>query len=129
MAKYAPGASFIPPYIPGGGKSYRVSGSSYMPIEEAKELLDVDIIKFENTLNDFLFDNNIKLNRNQFDALVSFSYQYGENWWTKEGKKLPELIIEGKGTYDEEKVREVFALHVDKERRAKEAEVFINGYK
>ena len=126
--KYAPGASLMPEVIPNNGRSYKVPDSSYMPIEEAKELLAADIEKFENAVNDFLFENNVKLNRNQFDALVSFTYQYGENWWGKEEKKMPEFISEGKGTYDEEEVRRVFALHDNKERRAKEAEVFINGY-
>ncbi|MBD5550551.1 MAG: hypothetical protein HDQ96_05150 [Lachnospiraceae bacterium] len=32
------------------------------------------------------------------------------------------------GEFRPDKVREVFALHDDKERRAKEAEIFINGY-
>jgi len=32
------------------------------------------------------------------------------------------------GNFSPEKVRETFEKHDDKERRAKEAEVFINGY-
>ena len=36
--KYAPGVSFVPPYIPDNGVSYKVSGSTYMPIDEAKNL-------------------------------------------------------------------------------------------
>ncbi|MDE6950423.1 MAG: hypothetical protein K2P64_05855, partial [Lachnospiraceae bacterium] len=127
--KYAFGAIFKPEKVPNDGVPYKVPDSSYMPIEEAKKLMMPDIEKCETALNDFLLKNGIKLNQNQFDALISFSYQYGENWWTKEEKKLPEFLLGGKGTYDEEEVRRVFALHDNKDRRAIEAEVFINGYK
>ena len=82
----------------------------------------------EDAVNDFLDKNNVKLNQHQFDALVSFTHQYGENWWTKTPEKvLPKFIRQGNGSYTEADVRSTFALHDDPKRRAVEAEVFING--
>ena len=126
--KYAPGVSFVPPYIPDNGVSYKVSGSTYMPIDEAKNLFRSDLQGAETALNEFLAANSIQLEQNQFDALISFTHQYGAGWWKKEDKKMPTFIREGKGEYDAEEVRNVFKLHDDEKRRAAEAEVFINGY-
>lgn len=126
--KYAPGVSFVPPYIQDNGVSYKVSGSTYMPIDEAKNLFRSDLQEAETALNEFLAANSIQLEQNQFDALISFTHQYGAGWWKKEDKKMPTFIREGKGEYDAEEVRNVFKLHDDEKRRAAEAEVFINGY-
>ena len=119
--RYAFGASFTPPYVSNEGTSYKVSGSSYMPIEEVKELYAIDLKEDEEAVNSFLSTYDIKLSQNQFDALVSFTHQYSTGWWTREPEKqLPKFIREGKGTYEEE-VRRIFALHDDKKRRAIEA--------
>lgn len=83
----------------------------------------------QDAVNDFLEKNKIVLTQNQFDALVSFTFQYGENWWTKTPeKKLPQFIREGNGIYEPEEVEEIFGLHDSPSRRAIEAEVFIYGY-
>ena len=87
------------------------------------------VIEYENAVSNFLELHQITLQQHQFDALVSFTYQYGPNWWTQvPEKKLPELIRTGKGVYDPAEVIRVFLLHDDPDRRRKEAEVFINGY-
>ena len=74
------------------------------------------------------------LQQHQFDALVSFTYQYGQDWWTQKDeygelrRELPKFIRNGKGVYEPMEVMKVFLLHDYKARRTKEAEVFINGY-
>ncbi len=88
--KYAPDVSFVPPYIPDNGVSYKVSGSTYMPIDEAKNLFRSDLQEAETALNEFLAANSIQLEQNQFDALISFAHQYGEYWWKQE-KNYPNL--------------------------------------
>jgi len=109
--------------------SYVVRNSSYISLQKADDLLSEDLKSAEDAVNDFLDNNNVKLNQHQFDALVSFTHQYGENWWTKTPEKvLPKFIRQGNGNYAEADVRNTFALHDDPKRRAVEAEVFINGY-
>lgn len=89
----------------------------------------IDLKGDEEVVNSFLSTYDIKLSQNQFDALVSFTHQYSTGWWRKgPEKQLPKFIRGGKGTYEEEEVRRIFALHDDKKRRAIEAEAFINGY-
>ena len=92
---------------------------------EAIELLKSDLKRFEDVVNKSI---KYPIEQNQFDALISFTHQYGAGWWKKEDKKMPTFIREGKGEYDAEEVRNVFKLHDDEKRRAAEAEVFINGY-
>jgi GH24 family phage-related lysozyme (muramidase) len=70
----------------------------------------------------------IKLNQHQFDVLVSFLYNYGENWLTVETRVMPAFIIKGNGVYNPEEVMEVFLKHENRDRRRREAGVFINGY-
>lgn len=124
---YILNADFTPNYIPSNGAPYRVENAELVPIDTAEKLLKEDLEVAEDAVNAFLNNNGILLNQAQFDVLVSFTHQYGANWWSKEPeKKLPLFIKEG--DYSPEKVREVFGLHDDKTRRAKEAEVFINGY-
>ena len=126
---YVPNASFTPPYIPSNGVPYKVSRSSYMPMDEAIKIYKEKLSEYEDAVNDFLKNNGeIMLEQHQFDALVSFTYQYGKNWWTKD-KVMPNFIREGNGVYDSDKVREIFGMHDNPSRRAIEAEVFINGHK
>lgn len=125
---YAPGAPFEPSDIPAGGISYKVPGSSYLPMELVYEIYMRDLDEFIIALNTFLADNNIELTQYQFDALVSFTHQYRKEWWGMEDKLLPNFIKDGNGTYDPDETMEVFLAHDDKKRRKKEAELFIYGY-
>ena len=124
---YISNANFTPEYIPSDGAAYRVENAKLVPINMAEDILKEDLRVAENAVNAFLQKNGILLEQAQFDALVSFTHQYGANWWSIEPeKKLPIFIKEG--DYSPDKVREVFGLHDSKTRRAKEAEIFINGY-
>lgn len=125
--KYAHGAPILPQYVPSNGITYRVPESSYMPIAEARALYEATVPEYERAVREFLEKNSITLTQNQFDALVSFTYNYGSNWWNLD-KVMPNFIREGNGVYDPDRVREVFAMHDNPARRAVEAEIFINGY-
>lgn len=124
---YAYGADIIPDVISINGTPVKVENSTSVPIDVVDKLFREDIKKGEEVVNTFLYNNNIKLQQHQFDALVSFTHQYGISWWEMD-KVLPNFIKKGEGTYNPEDVRDVFLMHSDKERRAVEAEVFINGY-
>lgn len=128
MEMYAPGASFTPPYIPENGASYRVPGSSYIPMQLAEDIYGRDLDEAIMALNNFLKNDDIRLTQYQFDALVSFTYNYGTDWWGREDKKMPNFIRDGCGSYDPDEVMEVFLEHDNKERRRQEAELFNNGY-
>ena len=61
-----------------------------MPIDEAKNLFRSDLQEAETALNEFLAANSIQLEQNQFDALISFTHQYGKDRWKQE-KNYPNL--------------------------------------
>ena len=65
------GSTFHP-----NGKKVSLSDSSITK-EQAKEYLAHDLKKEEDNLNTFLKTLNIKLNENQFSALISFAYNLG----------------------------------------------------
>ena len=48
--------------------------------EEAVELLHQELAGFENTVNSFASKYGLTFTQNEFDALVSFSYNCGGNW-------------------------------------------------
>jgi GH24 family phage-related lysozyme (muramidase) len=130
--KYAPNAPFIPTDIPSNGVSRRVPGSKYMPLDVCWELLGITVISFENALNRFLEANSITLKQHQFDAMISFSYQYGEHWWILD-KEMPKFLK--RGDFSPEETMRVFLLHVPRgeadpnyNRRMAEANLFLYGY-
>lgn len=45
-------------------------------------------------INKFLMQNNIKCRQNQFDALVSFSYNLGSSWAFKSGNELRNILLD-----------------------------------
>jgi GH24 family phage-related lysozyme (muramidase) len=119
---YISNANFTPEYIPSDGVAYRVENAKLVPINVAEGILKEDLRVAENAVNTFLQKNGILLDQAQFDVLVSFTHQYGPNWWSIEPeKKLPIFIKEG--DYSPDKVRDVFGLHDSKTRRAKELPV------
>lgn len=50
--------------------------------EQAEELLCGKLAKYENTLNEFFAKNSIIPTQGQFDALLSFTYNFGTSWLT-----------------------------------------------
>lgn len=51
--------------------------------EYAEELLRGELDYFEKEVNDFIKEKNLTVTQNQYDALVSFSYNCGANWTTE----------------------------------------------
>lgn len=48
--------------------------------EKASELLVQQLQSYINEVREFVTENNVKVNQNQFDALVSFTYNCGGSW-------------------------------------------------
>ena len=55
-----------------------------IPESEAEELLRDYISSFESSLNSFVSKNSLSLSQNQFDALLSFTYNIGSGWMNSE---------------------------------------------
>ncbi len=49
--------------------------------------------EYISAVNNFLIDSKVKFNQNQFDALVSFSYNLGISWMKNSNNYLRELIL------------------------------------
>lgn len=108
---------------------YRVAGSSAMYLAEAMSLYREDLANSQSAVNGFLKTYNISLKQHQFDMLVSFSHNYGDNWWTITPEKvLHKFIREGKGNYNPNDVIRIFEMHDNPDRRTQEANIFNNGY-
>ena len=101
---------------------------------EAETLLRSAIVKYELYVNSFLSDNNIDLNQNQYDALVSFTYNLGNIWGND--FTLKTYLINGISNYTDDQIKAAFGEFVSAggevlsglvARRNKEAEFFLAG--
>ena len=63
--------------------------------KQATELLKQYLNSFEDDVNAFIDANNLKLNQQQFDALVSFTYNLGPSWMSTSGGVLREAVTSG----------------------------------
>jgi len=61
----------------GYGHTGLVEAGSKITNKEAETLLIQDVERFEKKLNDIIIKYSLKLNQNQFDALISFCYNLG----------------------------------------------------
>lgn len=107
--------------------------------EEAHVILLSDIqIARKASLDQFLKENNIKLNQYQYDALLSFTINMGEYIWDEEqvgskGESIRKALIEGgrQGYFSSQKMEEVFVLYQSggllRDRRLREANLFNEG--
>ena len=104
-----------------------------IPVEDAEALLQEQLAKFEKSVNDYARKNGLKLSQNQFDALVSFTYNLGSGTLTKSSSALGNAILSG--AKDNELI---FAFSIYcmaggefmpglMRRRLAEANMFING--
>ena len=89
--------------------------------EQAELFLKTDLIKFEKAVN----DTGIKLNQNQFDALVSFAFNCGAGNLKKlvKGRSLPE-IADAMLSYNKAKGKILPGLM---NRRKAERELFVSN--
>ena len=76
-----------------------------MTDEDAKKKFEEYIRETENILAEFLQDNNLVASQQQFDALVSFSYNVGNRVWKnkeyEDTREIVKNILLGQATIDE----------------------------
>ena len=77
---------------------------------EADRLLRDKIGTYMNGLNNFLSSYDLYVNQNQYDALLSFTYNLGQNIWTRSASSftLKRLLING--NYTAEEIDEAFYM-------------------
>lgn len=61
--------------------------------EKAKEFLKNDIKAAADAINEFMEENKIQLSQNQFDALVSFTFNVGSAWTKNKSSETRNDII------------------------------------
>ena len=117
-----------------GGTSVEIGGQYYSSLteEQATALLSEDLSNvFEPNLNDFLYENNIVLTQEQYDACIMDSFQKGQNIWGNSEYVISNYILScNYGSYNE--CLAAFLGETENEglinRRTKEANIFYNGY-
>ena len=103
---------------------------------QAESMLKSDLVRFEGYVNTFLNKNNITINQNQFDALVSFTYNVGNVWVSYNTFQLKTYLINGVSNYNGDQITTAFTnwnksggvvLDGLTRRRKAEAALFLNG--
>lgn len=104
---------------------------------QADALLREDIARFERSVNSFIDRNSLKLNQNQFDALISFTYNVGSSWMNDTEGAFRKAVVNGStgseflyaitrwcvaGTGDNKAVQPGLV-----KRRLAEANLYLNG--
>ena len=101
---------------------------------EAETLLRSAVVKYEIYLNKFLYEKSISLNQNQYDALVSFTYNLGNIW--DSSFTLRTYLINGISNYTSAQIKSAFGEKVYVSgvvnqglvnRRNSEAELFLTS--
>ena len=62
---------------------------------EADTLMRAYIAKLETNLRNFIKNNGLTLTQNEFDALISFSYNVGSNWMYDKTQLITSSVING----------------------------------
>ena len=62
---------------------------------EADELMRAHVATLEKNLQKFIKNNDLVLNQNQFDALISFSYNVGSSWMNDKNQLITSSVING----------------------------------
>ena len=105
-------------------------------IEEAEIMFEEDLLKYENYVDTFLNNYGISVNQSQYDALVSFTYNVGNQWKATETFQLKTYLINGVSNYTDEQITTAFTnwnksggkvLAGLTRRRKAEAEMFLHG--
>lgn len=105
--------------------------------EEAQKLFDKDVEKMITTsFESFLKRYNIQLTQHQFDAMLSFTFNMGENIWSDNPDSSAEIMKNFliKGDYSEEATRKAFSMYMGSKandghiaRRNDEINMFLYG--
>lgn len=98
---------------------------------EAQALLEDMLADFENTVNNFASKNSLALSQQQFDALVSFTYNCGGAWTTNSTSTINKAVREGwtgsKFVYAITLYSTASGDYILMNRRLAEANVYLNG--
>ncbi|MBR5516271.1 MAG: S-layer homology domain-containing protein [Clostridia bacterium] len=103
---------------------------------EASALILATMPSYEANLDSFLTKYNIKVSQKQYDALVSFTYNFGNPWVRWDEFDLKTILINGAHRSTPEAIKNAFGQFVKAggnvlpglvSRRAREAELFIEG--
>ena len=103
---------------------------------KAEELLRAELDKYAKKINEFADTNKLKLSQNQFDALLSFTYNIGPNWMNNTSDIRTAVIKGSTGndflfaitrwcTAGTDGEKQILKALVD--RRLMEANVYLNG--
>lgn len=101
---------------------------------EAAALLAKKMASYEEKLDSFLTQYGIKVNQNQYDALVSLTYNLGNPWKKYDEFDLKTILINGAEKYSAQQIKDAFAVFCKAggqvlpglvKRRAAEAELFL----
>lgn len=103
---------------------------------QADNLLLQDLKEYEGYLNNFLNSYNISISQEQYDALLSFTYNLGNQWVKTPTFQLKTILINGANNSTSEQIRTAFTnwnkaggkvLAGLTRRRNAEAELFLSG--
>lgn len=98
----------------------------------AHDLFKRSLPSYEAGLNSFLKSNNIYVTQNQYDALISFTFNFGAYVWNRE-PTIAKYLKNGIEKYTDKQIADAFGLWVNAggkklqalvERRAAEAKLF-----
>ncbi|MBQ4562322.1 MAG: S-layer homology domain-containing protein [Clostridia bacterium] len=103
---------------------------------EASALLVKVLANYEAYVDSFLGVNGIEVSQQQYDALVSFTYNLGNVWVSSSDFKLRTILLNGIVGYSEQEIRDAFGQFVYAGgqvvngliyRRKVEADMFMKG--
>lgn len=104
---------------------------------EADKLLRKAVLVYENYVCDFLKKYNISVTQNQYDALVSFTYNLGNVWKYESEVTIRNYLISGISNYTNKQIKDAFMLWCKAggeilpgllQRREREADLFLSNY-
>lgn len=104
-----------------------------IPVEEAQALFVEQLAKFEKAVNKFIDKHSLSLSQQQFDALVSFTYNLGSGSLNKETYTIVEAILSGATENEMVYAFSVYCMAGGEflsglmRRRMAEANLFLNG--
>ena len=121
-----------------GSKTYYGEYPNGISKAEAERLLKKQVETYQGFVNRFLNKYSIKVNQNQFDALVSFTYNLGNVWESKNYPtfQLKTYLINGVSNYSDSEIKTAFGNWNKAggkvntgliNRRKKEAALFLSG--
>ena len=66
-----------------------------IPISDAEQLLAEKLVYFDECVNRFIDNHNLKLTQGQYDAVFSLTYNCGASWLNKSEGQLYQAIVNG----------------------------------